>query len=79
MPDEADELLACQRYWHSILLLAPATTVHPTMWCFKVTMRINPAATGGGAGGLTYASSVNGVAFHQTTSALQTLVANARM
>ena len=79
MPDEAEELRACLRYWqaYSSLVVDSSTASQSTV--FRATMRAVPAVSGGGAGFVTTSLTAYSVHMYQTTRNYNTIVLNARM
>jgi hypothetical protein len=79
MPDEAEELRACMRYFYKINGIRVYVSSLPLIYFFKTSMRILPAVTGGGAGFALDSGGTEFVAASQTTNAFQNLVFSARM
>jgi hypothetical protein len=79
MPDEAQELAACQRYWQGYSLAIVPSTPTPQSFIFPVRLRTVPAVSGGGAGFATGGPTVQSVQMWQTSAAAQAIVVNARM
>jgi hypothetical protein len=80
MPDEAQEMMACQRYFgiYTMTILNASSGVSTSVM-FPVDMRTTPAITGGGAGFANYNPTTRTAQFAQTTYASQTLYLSARM
>ena len=78
MPDEAQELLTCKRYWSSYQMIV-ATSTTGYSFLFPAEKRIVPAVSGGGAGFTASIFSYGAVQLFQTARAGQTLIFNARM
>jgi hypothetical protein len=78
MPDEAQELQACKRYWYNIngFLVNPATSSYTYP---LAPMRIAPAITGGAAGFIIGSYTATSFSCYQTTQGYQNLTMNARM
>ena len=78
MPDEAEELRACQRYWAlgNIIINTTATSIATTL---PVQMRASPAVTGGGAGFVVQTAGAQFITLGQTSRTAQNLVFNIRM
>ena len=78
MPDEAQEFMACQRYWQAHFnVINDGTTWFG--WSLPVELRTTPAVTGGGAGFTIVAPRTDMLLAQQTTRAGQTIVFNARL
>lgn len=78
MPDYAQELMACQRYWQR-----RTNAVNPSAtwfgWSLPVEMRVNPAITGGSTGFSVITPDPAMVLTQQDVRGLQQLTFNARM
>jgi hypothetical protein len=79
MPDEAQEMLACMRYWQKYRSMAVETPVNCSTYIFTVPQRIPPATSGGGAGFAVNWNDYNQMLCSQTARALLDIVLNARM
>jgi hypothetical protein len=79
MPDEAQELAACMRYYQQLsnTIVNSATSAYALM--LRATMRSNPAVTGGGTGFTLGNVTPYSISIFQTAQAYQNLVANARL
>jgi hypothetical protein len=80
MPDEAQELAACQRYFNiyfNLIVVSSAPTPQSFIW--NGPMRIAPAITGGGAGFGSSGVGPQSAQMYQTGAAAQHIVTNARM
>jgi hypothetical protein len=79
MPDEAQELAACQRYWRVYIGIIVDTAATSQSGVLAPVMRIAPAIAGGGAGAAI--GPTNGTVFHyyQTARNYQNIVLNSRM
>jgi hypothetical protein len=78
MPDEAQELAACQRYFYKPTCFVPTSATLLILY-YKVSMRTDPAITGGGAGFVADTGGTEQKHIYQTTAATQVLLVNARM
>jgi len=79
VPDYAQELAACQRYWWRCDSQIVDTGAASQMTIFPTTMRANPTITGGGAGFSTAALTPTAVQLFQTARAYQDVRYNARL
>jgi hypothetical protein len=78
MPDEAEELAACQRYWVSLYVYVPLPADSYSV-AMPSTMRAVPTVGGGGAGFNVAVGTANTIGFRQTTASWQILTLTARM
>jgi hypothetical protein len=79
MPDEAQELAACQRYFNVYPGILVNTGAISPSTVFPVEMRVAPAWTGGGAGFAATLNSNRLAQLNQTSAAYLNINASARM
>jgi hypothetical protein len=79
MPDEAQELEACQRYWQKYDNIQMETSATSTTMLYPIAFRIPAAVTGGGAGFTVYANYTTHLHMYQTTKGFQNIIFSARM
>jgi hypothetical protein len=78
MPDEAEELRACKRYWQKYVVQVPAPGIIYTL-SLPDELRTVPAITGGGGGFTVSLGGTSLMTLTQAATATQTLTFNSRM
>jgi hypothetical protein len=79
MPNYADELARCRRYWQRLLSQVVDNNAVSQSTTFQASMRAGPTISGGGAGFAMAGLTTDSAQFYQTTRAYQNLTLNARM